>query len=188
MRVVLVLLAFACQAQQKPAGLSVSTWVREDIFAGFLTGDMPQFEKGMVKLEDLLAANPDSPDALAWRGGGKLLLAARAHEAGDAAAFQRHYSEAQADFTKSAAEAAKHPDFLAAAHAIRGGSYAVMADRLPKANVKPAGARFARATWRFATRRRPSLTGCPCICAANCWRAWPRRRNGSATWTRPSNG
>lgn len=138
MRFVLVLMLAGAwsAAQERPAGMGLSTWVREEIFAGFLAGEMPQFEKGMKKLSDVLAADPASPDALAWRGGGKLLLAVRAHEAGDAAGFQKHFADAQADFAKGAAEAARQPDFLAAVHAICGGSYTVFSDRLPAGQRK----------------------------------------------------
>lgn len=57
---------------ERRAGVPLNTWVREDIFAGFLVADMPPFEAGMAKVERELKANPSDSDALAWRGGGKL--------------------------------------------------------------------------------------------------------------------
>ncbi len=58
----------AVQAQAPPKGLSVSTWVREDIFTGWMAGDAERFSQGMKKLDAILAANPGAADALAWRG------------------------------------------------------------------------------------------------------------------------
>lgn len=128
----------ALRAENRPAGVRVSTWVREDIFAGFMAGDLGRFEKGMEKLATVLAAQADSVDGLAWRGGGKLYLAVRAHEAGDQAAFDRHYADARADFSRAAAELANQPDMRAAYFAIRGGCFTIMADRLPAAHRKEA--------------------------------------------------
>lgn len=121
-----------CQAGlvgDRPTGIPVSTWVREDIFAGFLTGEMVRFDVGMAKLERELKANPNDSDALAWRGGGKLLRAVRAHESGSPDIFERLYSEAQADFAK-AREVAQNPGPV---FAIVGGTYTVFADRFPSA-------------------------------------------------------
>ena len=54
MRFVLVLMLAGAwsAAQERPAGMGLSTWVREVIFAGFLAGEMRQFEKGMKSLSD----------------------------------------------------------------------------------------------------------------------------------------
>lgn len=117
--------AAVCWAQPKPENLPVSTWVREDVFAGILVGDMERFEAGVKKLETYLADHRDSGDALAWLAGTQLLRAVRAHEAGDRAAFQRHYDQAMATFARAAA------DKNQAVFAITGGSFTVMADRLP---------------------------------------------------------
>ncbi len=123
--------ASATWAEDRPVGLRTSTWVREDIFAGFMAGDPARFEKGMEKLSAALAAQPGSVDALEWQGGGKIYRAVRAHEAGDQAAFDRHYAEARADFARAEAELANQPDLRAAYFAIRGGSFTILADRLP---------------------------------------------------------
>lgn len=116
-------------AEGKPDGLTVSTWVREDIFAGFLAGELPQFEKGMEKLEAILAANPRAGDALAWRAGGRVYLAVRALEAGDRAGFDKLFAQAQADFAQAPKVAA--PDEMGAVLAVKGGTFAILADRLP---------------------------------------------------------
>jgi len=36
-------LATAAQAEDRPAGVRISTWVREDIFAAFMGGDLTRF-------------------------------------------------------------------------------------------------------------------------------------------------
>ena len=124
------LLAGCVYSQDKPAGIPTSTWVREDIFAGFLAGDMVRFEAGMAKVERELRADPSNADALSWRGGGKLLRAVRAHESGRGEVFARLYGDAQADFAK-AAELAGSGGAAMGVIAIVGGSYAVFADRFP---------------------------------------------------------
>lgn len=123
-------LALAEDALIRPKGIPVNTWVREDIFAGFMAGDMPRFEVGMTKVEQELKANPTDTDALAWRGGGKLLRAVRAHESGMEDVFTRLYADARNDFDRAAEIAGKQP-VIAGVLAIAGGSYVVFADRFP---------------------------------------------------------
>ena len=123
-------LAGVVMGQDRPSGVPLNTWVREDIFAGFLAADMPRFEAGMAKVERELKANPTDSDALSWRGGGKLLLAVRAQEAGKSDEFTRLYSEARTDFAK-AAEVAQGKPTMTGVYAIVGGSYTVFADRFP---------------------------------------------------------
>jgi hypothetical protein len=55
--------------------------VREDMFAGF-DGDTAAFDRAMKLLADTLAADPDRPEALTWRGAGRLFLAGRAFQRG----------------------------------------------------------------------------------------------------------
>ena len=118
--------------QDRPAGIPINTWVREDIFAGFVSADMPRFEGGMAKVERELKVNPTNSDALCWRGGGKMLRAIRAHEAGKPNEFARLYDDARADFSK-ATEIAKGTPNMIGVFAIVGGSYTVFADRFPTA-------------------------------------------------------
>ena len=123
--VVICLTSAAAWAQTKPENLSVSTWVREDVFAGVLVGDMDTFEKGVKKLDTHLAANPDSSEALAWMGLTRLVRAARANEAGDPATFKKNYDAANELFAR--AGLAKNE----AVFAVTGGSFSVLAERLP---------------------------------------------------------
>lgn len=124
-------LAGMLSVEAKPEGLGVSTWVREDLFAGPLAGDMVRLEKGMAKVEALLAANPRSGETLAWRAFGHLCLAVFALEAGQKDSFEKWHRLAQADFQK--ARQAAGPEEMGALHAVTGGTYAVLADRLPPA-------------------------------------------------------
>ena len=50
-RIYLFLIACLACAETKPANVSVNTWVREDLFAGYMVNDLARFEKGMLKLE-----------------------------------------------------------------------------------------------------------------------------------------
>ncbi|MCC6537211.1 MAG: hypothetical protein IT162_06650 [Bryobacterales bacterium] len=118
-------------AQEKPAGIRLTTWVREDIFAGFMAGDVARFERGMQKVAAALAADAGNAEALGWQGGGKLYRAVRAFEAGDRAAFDRHYAEARADFARGEAALASQPRAAIAYLATRGGSFTIMGDRFP---------------------------------------------------------
>lgn len=115
-------------AEAKPEGIRVSTWVREDIFAGFMTGDMVRFGAGMAKVDAILAASPGTPDAVAWRGGGLLLQAVRAFESGQRGEFDRLYALAKGEFQRATE---LETGDKAAVLAIAGGSYTVFADRVP---------------------------------------------------------
>jgi hypothetical protein len=130
MRFVLVLSAAALCAETMPKGMGASTWVREELFAGFLSNDMTLFDNGMKKTDALIAADPKAADALAWRGGGELYLAVRALEAGDRAKFDTLYKKALESF--SGAKAVMTPQTSAAVNAITGGTFTLFADRLPE--------------------------------------------------------
>ena len=54
--------------------LTIHTLVREDIFAGFLQGDMEKFSRGEKNIQLLLDLRPqEKPDLLAWKGGAHLI-------------------------------------------------------------------------------------------------------------------
>ena len=108
--------------------LTVHTLVREDIFAGWLDNNMDRFARAERNIEVLLKERPtERANLMAWRGGATLYRAVLAHEAGNAAEFQRHYQRASDDF----AEAAKMSAGKDGVAAITGGTLAVFADRLP---------------------------------------------------------
>lgn len=120
-------LTVAVWAQPKPANLTVHTWVREDVFAGFLGNDMDRFETGVRKLDRILAENPNDAPALAWRGGAELYRAVRAHESGASGHFRELYAKATGMFDRARQLSPEDTGVLATS----GGSYAVFAERLP---------------------------------------------------------
>jgi len=125
----LVLLGCAALAQQdeKPERLSVHTWVREDVFAGFMVNDMARFEKGVAKLERHLAKNPEEASALAWLGGTELYRAVLAKEAGRGSEQESRYRKAMELFERAYTLSPKDQGVLATT----GGSLVLFADRLP---------------------------------------------------------
>jgi tetratricopeptide (TPR) repeat protein len=119
--------------------LRVATLVREDIFAGFLEGDMERFSKGEQKIELLLKVRPyEKRDLLAWKGGATLYRAILAFEGNRTEEFREKYREAL-DLYQEARKLG--PKDFGVAAAI-GGAYVVLADRLP---VEYRGAAWSQA-------------------------------------------
>jgi hypothetical protein len=90
----LLLVSGVAAGQQRPAGLSVYTWTREDIFAGVLANNIEQLNVGLQKLDAILKENPKDPDALAMKGLGIAVMAVRDQESGNATGFKQKYTEA----------------------------------------------------------------------------------------------
>lgn len=132
--VVTAALCVAGLSAQKPEGLANSTWLREDLFAGFLANDIERHNRGMQKVEDLLAANPKAPDVIAWKGTGVMTRAVKAYESGDRATFDRHYKEA----INLLDEAHRMAPSSEGVFAIYGGTLAVFAPKLPPEHQKAA--------------------------------------------------
>lgn len=122
----------AAQSQEPPISnthLSVHTLVREDVFAGFMSDDMERFNRGEKNVDLLLEKRPnDKADLLAWKGGIALYRAARANEARNGDEFQKYYDQAQEFFSQSRQV---NPQ-AGGAIAVIGGSYLILADRLPE--------------------------------------------------------
>jgi len=122
----------AAQSPEPPLAetrLTVHTLLREDVFAGYLAKDMNRFARAERNAVALLEQRPGEKGNLrAWQGGMALYRAVLAHEAGQAAEFQRLYQQARESFTE-AGKATSGNDGVAA---IVGGSLAVFADRLPQ--------------------------------------------------------
>ena len=93
----LVVLAagLAAQSPEPPLAdtrLTVHTLLREDVFAGYLRNDLTQFARAERNADALLAQRPGQKGNIAaWKGGMALYRAVRAHEAGQAAEFERLY-------------------------------------------------------------------------------------------------
>jgi hypothetical protein len=126
--------ALAAQAPEPPLSdtrLTVHTLVREDLFAGFLANDLTRLSRGERNVATLLQERPGQrANLLAWQGGAALYRAVRAHEAGDAAEFERLYQSARDAFT----EATRLQSGNDGVHAIVGGTFSLFADRLPAAH------------------------------------------------------
>jgi hypothetical protein len=120
-----VLSATAAFAQPKPQNVPDSTWVREDLFAGFMADDMERFEAGVRKLEGLLAEQPGNSANQSWLASSQMYRAVRAYKSGDREQFDRWYKASTETFRKAAGS----PNI--GVFAITGGTFAVFADRLP---------------------------------------------------------
>jgi len=136
--IVAISAAVPAQAPEPPINetrLTVHTLLREDVFAGFLQGDMARMARAEKNAVLLLASRPmDRPGILAWQGGLALTRAVMANEAKQPDQFQQHYRRAQDLF----AEAMKLGPNDVGVFAITGGSQVTVADRLPPAERKAA--------------------------------------------------
>jgi hypothetical protein len=137
------------QALLSDSRISVNTLLREDIFAGFLADDMDRFSRGEKNLDLLLEQRPaEKSTLLAWRALTKLYRAIRATENNRNDEFQQYYRQATDLFAEAARVGPDNPGVSA----IRGGSYVVLGDRLPK-EYRPAAWSQAyesyRALWKL---------------------------------------
>lgn len=129
--------------------LTVHTLLREDIFAGFLQGDVARMARAEKNAELLLASRPsERPSILAWQGSIALTRAAMANDARQPDQFRQHYQRAQALFT----EAMKLGPDNVGVFAITGGSQVSIADRLPADERKASwelGYKAYRQLWKM---------------------------------------
>ena len=124
-----VALAQAPEIPLKDSRLTIHTLVREDIFAGFLQGDMERFSRGEKNIQLLLDLRPaEKADLLAWKGGAELYRAVRALEEKRNDEFQKKYELALAKFD----EARKLQPQGGGVNAVIGGSFGIFADQLPE--------------------------------------------------------
>lgn len=130
----LVTLAIVAMAQSPEPPVSdtrigVHTLLREDIFAGFLANDMDRFARGEKNIALLMEKRPGAKsDLLAWKASASFYRAVLALENKRDDEFKKYYNQAQELFAQAQQSA---PD-NGGVHAIRGGTNAVFADRLPK--------------------------------------------------------
>jgi hypothetical protein len=124
--------AVAAQSIESPLSdtrLTVHTLVREDVFAGLLADDVDRLARAEKNLEALLEKRPAAKHiSLAWKGGAKMYRAVRAYEAKQQDEFKQYYQQAIDCF----AEARKLNSADGGVAAVTGGTYVVLADRLPK--------------------------------------------------------
>ena len=131
----LLLIAFvtvaAAQSPQSPLSdtrISVNTLLREDLFSGFLADDMERLSRGEKNAQLLLEQRPNERAlTLAWIALAKMYRAVRASEHNQPDEFQSYYREGL-DLFAQAEKLGANPGVAA----IHGGTYLVLADRLPK--------------------------------------------------------
>ena len=92
MRCVLLLalapIVFA-DALNKPEKIPVNTWVREDMFGGWISRNDAMLARGAAKLERILRTNPTNEEALAWQFMVEMYGMRKAQLGQDAAAYER---------------------------------------------------------------------------------------------------
>ena len=115
------------RAELPPKGITVSQWVREDIFAGILGGDMATFEKGMAKARELLAADANDDGARSWLASGQVYLVLRSYKEGKAAVGASQFDEAMRTAQQSLAKSDR------TALRVLSATYVFSADRFPAA-------------------------------------------------------
>jgi tetratricopeptide (TPR) repeat protein len=127
-----LMVVVAAQSPEPPlsnARLSIHTLVREDIFAGFLEGNLERFARGERNIDLLLEKRPAAKsELLAWKGGAALFRAVLAQENKRPAEFKRKYQEAL-DLFAQARETSPENGGVAA---VTGGTNVLFADRLPE--------------------------------------------------------
>lgn len=126
---------FAAAAQeQRPKNVPFYTWVREDLFAGWMADDMVRFERSMQKAQEYLKEDSSNMDAVNWLGAGAVTRAVRAFAAGDHAKGDQLFGEGLAMMDKATAA---QPMNLGI-HATAGGTLMFFASQLPERHYKTA--------------------------------------------------
>src|SRR5579883_1435335 len=94
-----VLLAFpvlhAADDYVKPDRVPLATWVREDLFAGWIANDTVAFERGTKKVERFVSHQPDDRLGLAFGYRGAAYAMIQARTKGDDAAYQTQFAAAK---------------------------------------------------------------------------------------------
>jgi hypothetical protein len=123
----LAFLATAAWGARKPDNVPAGIWVREDLFAGYLSGDMTTFERGERKVDELLAERPNAAGLKAWKLSALFYRSIRSLEEGDRAEFDTRYKHVVDTFEALVKEAPKDVGVLA----IYGGIVSTLGHRLP---------------------------------------------------------
>jgi hypothetical protein len=80
----------------KPEKVTAHTWVREDVFAGWMAADKERLAAGERKIDQLLKANPQDTSAMGWLHLAQVTRAAWAHEGRNAAEYGKQIAAAKA--------------------------------------------------------------------------------------------
>jgi hypothetical protein len=87
--------------EAKPDGITAHTWVREDVFAGWMAHDNERLLAGERKIDELLKANPQDTAAMGWLHLAQMTRAAWALEERDTAKYEKQITAARATRTKA---------------------------------------------------------------------------------------
>ena len=152
-----VTLAGLAAQESRPANIPIHTWVREDLFSGFLNDDLTRFARGEKKVLEYLAETPVRPEASAWMVGIKLYHAGRAFRDGSTADGEALVREAieLIDATRL-----KAPDNLGV-QATLGGSIVTLANRLPEKYDEPLMQRARLSFAKLYAMQSPALAQLP---------------------------
>ena len=138
--------------------LTISTLVREDIFAGFLENDVQRLTRAEKNIQLLLQQRPEAKASLlGWQASTVLYRAVRAHESSQAAQYSEQYQRALALFE----EARRLASESVAVAAVTGGSFVLLADRLPKEHQADAWSRAYSAYQALWKNQAPAVDKVP---------------------------
>jgi len=130
---VVISAALLAQSPEPPLAetrLTVHTLLREDVFAGFLQGDLARLLRAEKNTDLLLASRPaERASLIAWQAGTALTRAVFANEAKRTDEFQKQYQRALDLFAEAKRLGPNDVPVLA----ITGGSLVMLTDRLPAA-------------------------------------------------------
>ena len=126
-------IAVLAAQEARPANVPINTWVREDLFAGFLENDVERFNRGEKKVLEYLVETPGRAEANGWLAGAKLYRAIRAFREGRTGDADALVGEATRLMDSAVAAA---PDNVGV-HATLGGAIVLSANRLPDEHYRP---------------------------------------------------
>ena len=130
-------------AQSPPAGVGVSSWLREDMFAGLIGNDHVRLNIGLQKAYAILSENPDHLSALTWSCMGEMAFALKAHEDGQEVEFTSRFADGKQCITRAVALGPLHPGV----YAVIGLTWSILAPRLP-ASIQAESYQAAYDAWR----------------------------------------
>ena len=159
--VFLLIAASAAEAPDPPLSetrLTISTLVREDIFAGLLENDMQRLARAERNIQLLLQQRPESKAALlGWQASTVLYRAVRARENGRTAEYSEQYQRSLALFEEARNLASEN----VAVAAVTGGAFALLADRLPEEHRADAWSRAYNAYQTLWKQQGPAVDKLP---------------------------
>ena len=152
---ILLGLAFFAQSDSK---LPIHTLVREDFFAGLLAGDMQTLARGEAKLQELKTTRPEDLAVIqAWESEPIALRATLAYKDGKSAEGDRLFAAAWELQSSALAASPKATGVLA----VVGGTWVVIADRLPREKRAAAWQRALECYQALLRAQEPALQKLP---------------------------